>query len=41
MIMCTGYMELNKVIIKNKYPMPIIDGFFNKFKGAMCFPRLT
>ena len=29
------YPELNKVTIKNKYPLPRIDDFFNQFQGAL------
>ena len=28
-IMCIGYRLLNKFTIKNKYPFPRIDDFFN------------
>ena len=27
--MCIGYRELNKVTIKNKYPLPRIDDLFD------------
>ena len=29
--MCIDYRELNKVMIKNKYPLPRIDDLFNQF----------
>jgi len=34
------YMELNKVTIKNKYPLPKIDDLFDKLYGATVFSRL-
>ncbi len=30
--MCIDYRGLNKVMIKNKYPLPRIDDLFNQFK---------
>ena len=32
--MCIDYRELNKVTIKNKYPLPSIDDLFNQLKGG-------
>ncbi|GJQ99191.1 putative reverse transcriptase domain-containing protein [Tanacetum coccineum] len=29
--MCIDYRELNKLIVKNRYPLPRIDDLFNKF----------
>ena len=31
--MCIDYRLLNKVTIKNKYPLPRIDDFFNQLLG--------
>lgn len=31
------YRELNKVTIKNKYPLPRIDDLFDQLKGAAVF----
>ncbi len=28
--LCVDYRELNKVTIKNKYPLPFIDDLFDK-----------
>lgn len=28
--MCTDYRRLNKVVVKNKYPLPRIDDLFNQ-----------
>ena len=32
--MCINYTQLNKVTIKNKYPIPRIDDLFDKLQGA-------
>ena len=34
------YRELNKMTIKNKYPLPRIDDLFNQLCGATIFSRL-
>ena len=34
------YRQLNKVTIKNKYPLPRIDYIFNKLQGASCFSKI-
>ncbi|KAL5549797.1 hypothetical protein UlMin_005028 [Ulmus minor] len=34
--MCIDYRGLNKVTIKNKYPLPRIDDLFDQLKGAVC-----
>ena len=40
MRMCIDYRELNKVTIKNKYPLPRIDDLFDQLNGAKVFSRL-
>ena len=32
--MCIDYRELNKVTVKNKYPLPKIDDLFDQLSGA-------
>ncbi|KAG8472564.1 hypothetical protein CXB51_034519 [Gossypium anomalum] len=32
--LCFDYRQLNKVTIKNKYPLPRVDDLFNQLKGA-------
>ena len=38
--MCIDYLSLNEVIIKNKYPLPRIDGLFDQLKGAKYFSKI-
>ena len=38
--MCIGYRKLNKVTIKNKYPIPRIDDLFNQFQRASHFSKI-
>ena len=38
--MYVDYQELNKVTIKNKYPLPRIDDLFNQLKGVLVFSKI-
>lgn len=40
MRLCIDYRELNKLTIKNKYPLPRIDDLFGQLKGACCFSKI-
>ncbi|KAI3746259.1 hypothetical protein L6452_08685 [Arctium lappa] len=40
MQMCIDYRELNKVTVKNKYPLPRIDDLFDQLQGAGCFSKI-
>ncbi|KAA3480648.1 Retrovirus-related Pol polyprotein from transposon 17.6 [Gossypium australe] len=37
MRLCSDYSQLNKVTIKNKYPLPRTDDLFDQLKGATIF----
>ncbi|XP_060974481.1 uncharacterized protein LOC133039601 [Cannabis sativa] len=39
MRMCVDYRELNKVTIKNKYPLPRIDDLFDQLQGSAVFSK--
>ena len=40
MRLCIDYRQLNKVTIKNKYPLPRIDDLFDQFQGARVFSKI-
>ncbi|GKV02557.1 hypothetical protein SLEP1_g14986 [Rubroshorea leprosula] len=40
MRLCIDYRELNKVIVKNRYPLPRIDDLFDQLKGAQVFSKI-
>ena len=35
--LCVDYRQLNKMTVKNKYPLPKIDDLFDQLKGAVVF----
>ena len=37
--MCIDYRELNKLTIKNRYPLPRIDDLFDQLQGANYFSK--
>jgi len=37
--MCHDYIEINKIIIENKFPIPNIDELLDEFLGVVYFPR--
>ncbi|RVW66686.1 Transposon Ty3-I Gag-Pol polyprotein [Vitis vinifera] len=38
--LCIDYRKLNRVIVKNKYPLPRIDDLFDQLKGAKYFSKI-
>jgi hypothetical protein len=41
MRMCIDYQELNKVTIKNQYPLPRIDDLLDQLQGARVFSKVN
>ncbi|KAL0544262.1 hypothetical protein IC582_019375 [Cucumis melo] len=41
MRLCIDYKELNKVTVKNKYPLPRIDDLFDQLQGATVFSKIN
>ena len=39
--LCIDYMKLNKVTIKNKYPLPKIDDLFDKISRTKILSQLA
>ncbi|GKE43801.1 putative reverse transcriptase domain-containing protein [Tanacetum coccineum] len=40
MRMCIDYRELNKLTIKNRYPLPRIDDLFDQLQCPCCFSKI-
>ena len=38
--MCIDYRQINKVIVKNKYPLPRIEDLFYQLKGAGVLSKI-
>ena len=38
--LCIDYRELNRVTVKNKYPLPRIDDLFDQLQGASVFSKI-
>ena len=41
MSMCIDYRELNKVTIKNRYPLPRINDLLDELQGARVFSKVN
>ncbi|GKA80732.1 hypothetical protein Tco_0787424 [Tanacetum coccineum] len=39
-LMCIDYRELNKLTIKNRYPLPRIDDLFDQLQGSRYFSKI-
>ena len=38
--LCIDYQQLNRVTIKNRYPLPRIDVLFDQFRGAQVYSKI-
>ncbi|GJT12272.1 putative reverse transcriptase domain-containing protein [Tanacetum coccineum] len=38
--MCIDYRELNKLIVKNRYPLPRIDDLFDQLQGSSMYSKI-
>ncbi|GJU10668.1 putative reverse transcriptase domain-containing protein [Tanacetum coccineum] len=38
--MCIDYHELNKLTVKNRYPLPRIDDLFDQFQGSSVYSKI-
>ena len=38
--LCIDYRQLNRVTIKNRYPLPMIDDLFDQLKGAQVYSKI-
>ena len=38
--LCVDYRKLNKMTVKNKYPLPRIDDLFDQLKGESVFSKI-
>ena len=38
--LCVDYRQLNKMTVKNKYPLPRIDDLFDQLKGTSVFSKI-
>ena len=38
--MCIDYRKLNRVTVKNRYPMPRIDDIVDQLRGSTCFSKI-
>ena len=38
--LCIDYKQLNRVMIKNRYPLPRIDDWFDQLRGARVYSKI-
>jgi hypothetical protein len=39
--MCIDYRGLNKILVKNRYPLPLIFGLFNQLGQAKIYTKIN
>ncbi|GJY97212.1 putative reverse transcriptase domain-containing protein [Tanacetum coccineum] len=39
--MCIDYHELNKLMVKNRYPLPMIDDLFDQLQGSSVYSKIN
>ncbi|GKA63395.1 putative reverse transcriptase domain-containing protein [Tanacetum coccineum] len=39
--MCIDYRELNKLTVKNRYPLPMIDDLFDQLQGSNVYSKIN
>ncbi|GJY64870.1 putative reverse transcriptase domain-containing protein [Tanacetum coccineum] len=39
--MCIDYRELNKLTVKNRYPLPRIDDLFDQLQGSSIYSKIN
>ena len=39
--LCIDFKELNKITVKNHYPLPRIDNLFDQLRGAGTFSKIN
>ncbi|GJR05815.1 putative reverse transcriptase domain-containing protein [Tanacetum coccineum] len=40
-LMCIDYRELNKLTVKNRYPLPRIDDLFDQLQGSSVYSKIN
>ena len=40
LLLCIDYPQLNRVTIKNRYPLPRIDDLFDQLRGARVYSKI-
>ena len=40
LLMCIDYRQINKMTVKNKYPLPRIEDLFDQLNGASVFSKI-
>ena len=38
--LCIDYKQLNRVTVKNRYPLPRIDDLFDQLRGARAYSKI-